>query len=94
MLTGIFFHSGNPYQESLKDRAGNPVWSHGCMTSGSGPGSKKLHNDFMKQVGNNFKGNFYLRSNLVDGGTISGVTVSNSGSPYLKPKMGLVTISK
>ncbi|MFW5757245.1 MAG: hypothetical protein ACOCYO_01045 [Bacteroidota bacterium] len=25
MLTGIFLHKGNPFQESLKDRAGNPV---------------------------------------------------------------------
>jgi hypothetical protein len=62
LLTGVLFHAGNPYQESLLDRAGNPVWSHGCQTSGCGPGSKDLHNAFMQTVGKDFKGSYYLRA--------------------------------
>ncbi|MDP3442217.1 MAG: RHS repeat-associated core domain-containing protein [Ignavibacteria bacterium] len=61
LLTGVLFHSGNPYQESLRDRAGNPVWSHGCQTSGCGSGSKGLHNAFMQKVGTDFNGAYYLR---------------------------------
>jgi len=62
MLDEIFFHKGNPYQKSLRDAIGNPVWSHGCQTSGSGPGSLALHNVFMKEVGTDFKGSYYLRA--------------------------------
>jgi hypothetical protein len=62
LLTGVLFHSGNPYQESLRDRAGNPVWSHGCQTSGCGSGSKGLHNAFMQKVGTDFNGAYYLRA--------------------------------
>jgi RHS repeat-associated protein len=62
LLTGVLFHSGNPYQESLRDRAGNPVWSHGCQTSGCGPGSKGLHSAFMQKVGTDFNGAYYLRA--------------------------------
>jgi RHS repeat-associated protein len=62
MLTGVFFHAGNPYQKSLLDRTGNPVWSHGCQTSGCGPGSRDLHNVFMQKVGNDFNGSYLLRA--------------------------------
>lgn len=62
MLTGVFFHTGNPYQESLLDKAGNPVWSHGCQTSGCGPGSRDRHNAFMEKVGKDFNGAFFLRA--------------------------------
>jgi hypothetical protein len=62
LLTGVLFHAGNPYQESLLDRAGNPVWSHGCQTSGCGSGSRDLHNAFMQTAGKDFKGTYYLRA--------------------------------
>ena len=62
LLTGVLFHAGNPYQKSLLDSKGRPVWSHGCQTSGCGPGSSKLHNDFMQVVGRNFNGSYYLRA--------------------------------
>lgn len=62
MLTGVFFHSGNPYQGSLSDSRNRPVWSHGCQTSGCGSGSKELHNSFMLNVGANFNGAYYLRT--------------------------------
>lgn len=62
LLTGVLFHAGNPYQKSLLDSKGRPVCSHGCQTSGCGPGSSKLHNDFMQVVGRNFNGSYYLRA--------------------------------
>jgi len=65
MLTGVFFHSGNPYQESLLDSKNRPVWSHGCQTSGCGSGSKDLHNAFMQKVGTDFNGSYLLRSKPV-----------------------------
>ena len=62
LLTGVLFHTGNPYQKSLLDSKGRPVWSHGCLTSGCGPGSIDLHNAFMQVVGKDFDGTFYLRA--------------------------------
>lgn len=60
-LTGILFHMGNNYQTSLFDSRGN-AYSSGCQTSGSYPGSRSAHNEFMKTVGTDFKGAYYLRS--------------------------------
>lgn len=93
MLTGVFFHMGNNYQESLFDSRGN-AYSKGCQTSGNFPGSRQVHNEFMKSVGKDFNGNYYLRSNQVNGGTIKGVSVIGSGTTHLKPKMGFVTVSQ
>lgn len=56
------FHAGNPYQKSLLDSKGRPVWSHGCQSSGCGPGTSKLHDVFMQVVGRNFNGSYYLRA--------------------------------
>ncbi len=63
-LTGVFFHRGNPYQESLKDSNGNPVWSHGCLLGGCGPGSLDKFNEFMSNA-QDFNGNLYLRAQPV-----------------------------
>jgi len=60
-LTGVFFHRGNPYQESLKDSNGNPVWSHGCLLGGCGSGSLDKFNTFMGHA-TDFNGNLYLRA--------------------------------
>ncbi|MBA3706138.1 MAG: hypothetical protein H0W84_09635 [Bacteroidetes bacterium] len=60
-MSEIFFHSGNNYQKSLFDSNKNP-YSTGCQTSGCGSGSLLKHNEFMKAVGTDFKGSYYLRS--------------------------------
>lgn len=60
-LTGVLLHMGDNVQTSLFDSRGN-TYSAGCQTSGSFPGSRALHNDFMKTVGRDFKGTYYLRS--------------------------------
>jgi RHS repeat-associated protein len=57
----IFFHMGNNYQTSLFDSQGH-AYSSGCQTSGNFPNSLKVHNAFMKTVGIDFKGNYYLRA--------------------------------
>jgi hypothetical protein len=62
LLTGILFHMGNPTQESLLDEYQRPVYSHGCQTSGCGPGSRDLHNAFMNIAGMGFNGIYYLRA--------------------------------
>jgi len=59
-LTEIFFHFGNYARKSLTQLSGEPI-STGCQTSGCGPGSRPLHNAFMKKVGRNFNGYYYLR---------------------------------
>ncbi|HRB71735.1 MAG TPA: hypothetical protein PK776_07790 [Flavobacterium sp.] len=59
-MTQIFFHAGNQYQESLYDSNKNP-YSAGCQTSGCGPESRPLHNDFMNTAGPEFEGSYYLR---------------------------------
>jgi hypothetical protein len=61
MLTGVFFHAGNNYQESLFDSKGN-AYSKGCQTGGSYAGAKEKHNAFMKIAGTDFNGNYYLRA--------------------------------
>ncbi|MEO4005319.1 hypothetical protein [Flavobacterium sp. CAU 1735] len=61
-MTGVFFHTGNQYQESLYDSKGH-VYSAGCQTSGCGSNSRPLHNDFMNTAGSEFKGSYYLRPN-------------------------------
>ena len=60
-LTGVFFHRGNPYQASLLDSNGDPVWSHGCLLGGCGPGSLDKFNTFMGHA-TDFNGNLYLRA--------------------------------
>lgn len=60
-LTGVLFHMGNNYQSSLFDSQGI-AYSRGCQTSGNYPGSRSAHNEFMKTVGTDFKGAYYLRS--------------------------------
>ncbi len=82
MLTEVFFHRGNPYQESLRDRAGNPVWSHGCQTGGCGPGSLDKFNAFMEND-KDFKGNYYLRAK--PSGNSNGQKNLGSFSPYIVP---------
>ncbi|MBS4042939.1 MAG: hypothetical protein KGZ59_03910 [Chitinophagaceae bacterium] len=63
-LTGVLFHMGNNYQTSLFDSKGN-AYSSGCQTSGCYPNSRAAHNEFMKTVGTDFKGIYYLRSKPV-----------------------------
>lgn len=60
-MSEIFFHSGNNYQKSLFDSKSLP-YSRGCQTSGCGPGSLINHTEFMKIVGREFKGFYYLRA--------------------------------
>ena len=60
-LTGVLFHMGNNYQTSLFDSKGNE-YSSGCQTSGCYPNSRATHNEFMKIIGTDFQGNYYLRS--------------------------------
>jgi hypothetical protein len=60
-LTGVLFHMGNNYQKSLFDSKGH-AYSNGCQTSGSYPNSRPAHNEFMKIVGTDYNGNYYLRS--------------------------------
>ena len=54
MLTAVFFHAGNNYQESLFDSKGN-AYSKGCQTGGSYAGAKEKHNAFMRIAGLIFK---------------------------------------
>ncbi|THF52785.1 hypothetical protein E6C50_00810 [Flavobacterium supellecticarium] len=61
-MTGIFFHSGNDHRKSLHDSKGN-AYSAGCQTSGCGPDSRPLHNEFMNTAGSKFNGSYYLRPN-------------------------------
>jgi len=65
-MDAILFHKGNWARESLSTnifRNGKRVMiSEGCQTTGCGQGSRKSHNDFMKAVGRDFKGKYYLRS--------------------------------
>jgi len=61
-MTQIFFHAGNQYQESLYDSNDKP-YSAGCQTSGCGPNSRPLHNEFMNTAGPKFNGSYYLRPN-------------------------------
>jgi len=63
-MTGIFFHSGNHGRESLyykKPKGNIGAISEGCQTSGCGPNSRPLHNDFMNTAGPEFEGSYYLR---------------------------------
>lgn len=62
-MTGIFLHSGNPKKPTLISNKGKGgrQYSEGCQTTGSGPGSLSKHNKFMKAVGKNFHGTYYLR---------------------------------
>ena len=60
-MGGIFFHMGNDSRASLSTTDGRAI-SAGCQTSGSYPGSRRVHNDFMAEVGLDFKGAYYLRS--------------------------------
>ena len=59
-LTGVFFHQGNTGRTSLTTSKGKPI-SEGCQTGGCGVGSKEKFNTFMKNVPDDFKGNYYLR---------------------------------
>ncbi|KAF0236445.1 MAG: hypothetical protein FD181_2754 [Prolixibacteraceae bacterium] len=61
-MSEIFFHSGNYNRLSLSTNTPGQYISKGCQTSGCGPGSRPLHNQFMKAVGTDFKGSYYLRS--------------------------------
>jgi len=61
-MSEIFFHSGNYNRLSLSTSTPGQYISKGCQTSGCGPGSRPLHNQFMKAVGTDFKGSYYLRS--------------------------------
>ena len=63
-ITEIFFHMGNNYQKSLFDSKNVP-YSKGCQTSVNYPNSRPVHNAFMKEVGSNFNGSYYLRSKPV-----------------------------
>jgi len=60
-LTEVFFHRGNPYNESLLDSKGDPVWSHGCLLGGCGSGSLAKFNTFMGNA-TDFDGKLFLRS--------------------------------
>jgi len=63
-LSEIFFHSGNYGKTSLwytKLDGTIDAISKGCQTSGCGPNSRPFHNSFMKAVGIDFNGNYYLR---------------------------------
>jgi hypothetical protein len=68
-LTGVLFHKGNNFKESLFDSRGN-AYSHGCQTGGNYSGSVKNHNAFMDVAGKNFNGNYFLRSQSSDAKTI------------------------
>ena len=63
-MIGIFFHAGNYSKPSLiytkSDRSIGAI-STGCQTSGCGPESRPLHNDFMNTAGPEFEGSYYLR---------------------------------
>jgi len=64
-ISEIFFHSGNYSKKSLfytTETGAIDAISKGCQTSGCGKGSRQLHNQFMKTVGTDFKGSYYLRS--------------------------------
>jgi len=65
-MIGIFFHAGNYSKPSLiytkSDRSIGAI-STGCQTSGCGPESRPLHNDFMNTAGPEFEGSYYLRPN-------------------------------
>jgi RHS repeat-associated protein len=58
-LTGVFIHQGNTGRPNLMTSKGVAI-SQGCQTIGNGNASGMQ--EFMKNVPNDFKGNFYLRS--------------------------------
>jgi len=63
-ISEIIFYSGNYGRPSLwytKLDGTIDAISKGCQTSGCGPNSRPLHNAFMKTIGKNFNGYYYLR---------------------------------
>ena len=64
MLSEVFIHAGNYANPSLFTRSRNPI-SAGCQTTGCGEGTRPLHNAFMRKVGRDFNGYYYLRAKPV-----------------------------
>ncbi len=93
IMNGIYFHRGNYGRKSLTyDNDGELGYiSEGCQTGPNSNGSYGRYLIFMKSAAG-FKGNYYLRSNLIEGGNLGTANVVGTGNSRLKPILNVKLI--